>query len=457
MTSDHYASPAFIQIGERTQQLDMLLHVQQFSSLIVLLTGDSDTGKSSLLAEAKQQLSSHQPVILFDAFQFPDQQSITAYLTQESQREKIIESPTEATQDGVQYILVDDAHLLDIKALTMLVQRSIKDESWHLVLCGDESLQEKLNKLQAELQCENLYHHIHMQPLTETESSQFMVELFKQAGQDELPLSQQKVHQLWLLSQGLPGKIIELVDVEKESRQKLVARFPLGHVAAIVLIGVALIFSFLYQDEQAINSQDVIALLLEENAQETVDETPPAIVSERASKIQLSGTQSALVEAQSKATSPTQSKQIIKEPAKSSDAHQLTSAEIAVQGLELQKKVTKPTAAVKASPINKTRSKLHPLLSAQPDQYLLQLLGVRNEKSAKAFMSRFARELNEDRLNLYQTKYKGQPWFVVVYGPFNNKNSANSEASSLGRKLKSRPWIRPVSKIQEDIRQFIIP
>ena len=454
MNKVHHASPTFIHIGERVQQLDMLLHVQQFSSLIVLLSGETNTGKSSLLSVAKDQLATHAQVIHFDALAYPDEQSIIVYLASQLECTANLAAVEENTQETTLHVLIDDAHLLDAQALSLLVTLSIRQESWHLVLCGDDSMQAKLTELQQEHQAEKLYHHIDLQPLSETESCQFIAELFKQAGVNEHPLSEQKTHQLWLLSNGLPGKLVELLDVEKEHQQRLKTRFPLGHVAAIVLIGVALVFSFLYQEESKVNDpKDVIALLLEQKTQEIQQDTPKAIIDKVIEKSpafsQAKTEQNQNINKQEEKAAP--------EPSRQANQPQLTSSELVTKAprgpqSSVIDKNSKPASRAKSK-----QTQLHPLLTAAPNEYVLQLLGVRSEKSAKAFVTRFERELNADKLNVYQTKYKGQPWFVVVYGPFNNKNSANSEASSLGRTLKSRPWIRPVSKIQEDIRQFIIP
>jgi septal ring-binding cell division protein DamX len=94
------------------------------------------------------------------------------------------------------------------------------------------------------------------------------------------------------------------------------------------------------------------------------------------------------------------------------------------------------------------------LLSAPSQSYALQLLGVRNEESAKAFVRRFARQMDGTKLTIYETRYKGEPWFVVVYGPMDNKQQANQQASQLSKTIKGQPWVRPISKIQADIRQI---
>ncbi len=458
------ASPTYIKLNDREQQLDMLLHVQQFSSLIVLLSGNHDTGKSVLLSQVQAQLPDDQQVIQFDALHITDEQSVIAYMALQLSCSPSLDDIKQAKADTQKFVLIDDAHLLEQTALLQLVQLCTNQKNWQLVLCGDDILAEKLNVIQLQLQLENLYHHIDLLPLSEVDSCQFITQLYQQAGYETMPLSDQKVHQLWQLSGGIPGKLIELIDVEKEHQHKLKSRFPLGHVAAIGLIGMALVFSFLYQDEgQSAESQDVIAQLLQEKGVteplnlNTVDgaEAVTQLLQERSG-------QSKATDKIKKVVAASISHSAVNKQVAAKAAQQLTRDEIAVPAPPKKRVIASANPAPslnKPKVVTKPRSgpKPHPLLSAQPNEYLLQLLGVRSEKSAQSFMARFARQLDAEKLNVYQTQYKGQPWFVVVYGPFDNKRNASTEASSLGRTLKSRPWIRPVSKIQEDIRKYITP
>jgi DamX protein len=117
-------------------------------------------------------------------------------------------------------------------------------------------------------------------------------------------------------------------------------------------------------------------------------------------------------------------------------------------------KIDESVTENKAPKLETSGAPSHPLLSAPSQSYALQLLGVRNEASAKAFVKRFTRQIDGSKLNIYETRYKGEPWFVVVYGPMDNKQQASKQASRLSKTLKGQPWVRPISKIQADIRQI---
>ncbi len=451
MTNEHNSSSPYISIGERVQQLDMLLHVQEFSSMIVLITGECDIGKSSILSCAHEQLSVHHQVLFIDAAISSNQNTLIDIVAQQLGSTNSLAAIESNLSDVAQHgesvnVLVDDAHLLEPDALAMLVSLSQLNEGWHLILSGDENLQQILNVLQGQLNQSNLYHLIHLKPLSESESNLFIGELYKYAGQDALPLSAEKLHQLFLLSKGVPGTLMELVDVEKETQQKISGRFPVGHVAAILLIGLALLFSYMFQEQGLpMAEEDVIAQLLQQKIEtENVEIRQKQLPNIEPQPILKQKSTSTLVKPETKrAQSP--SGLAIEKPKVKAIASQK-------KPVQISKKVAKAT-----KPNNVPLKKTHPLLAVQSNQYVLQLLGVRKEKSAKAFMQRFASQLNSDKLSLYETKFKGKPWFVVVYGPFNTKQLAGVEAVNLGQALKSRPWIRPISKIQEDIRQLRTP
>ena len=457
MKSIHTVASSYINIGERSQQLDMVQHVQEFSTMVVLVTGAAGIGKTAFVNEAVSHLSVHHQVLSLNALNTLSEnnllEQVALHLGCASSFDEIDASLADMSEQNESlHLVIDDAHLLDGEALNLLVSKSQQDKGWHLVLCGDEGLQGRLNDLQEELQKDNTYHLIELGSLNELESGLFVDELLQVAGKGSTLLSEKKKHQLWLLSEGSPGKLIELVDVEKESTQLSSSKFPVGHVAAILLIGVALVFSYAYQDPVVVvTEEDVIAQLL---AQKSPDEKV-------GSDTEPYKSDSAQVVNDNNDSPINENK-----PAKDNVVQSVVKQRVAVNELindkavaskiaPVTEKISKPAPKEIAKAVSsKASPKIHPLLRAQPQEYALQLLGVRNKKSAQDFIKRFSRQLNSEKLNVYETTFKGQPWFVVVYGPYQNKSNASDEAVSLSRSLKSQPWVRPISKIQEDIRKI---
>jgi len=473
MAEIHKLPPSPIIVGERTQQLDMLMHIQEFSSMVVLVTGEPLVGKTALLHAAQAQLSIHHQVISSSAQELSTDEQLLMMLSQQlgcgaSWREIEQQMSHFHEQGDSLVLLIDDAHLLKQDLLTVLVSRSIVEHGWHLVLAGDDELRENAHAVEQDLQGSNLFHLIHLSPLTEDDSNHFIQSYFSRKGEAALNISQKSMHQLWLLSKGNVGRLVDLLDGQLENQASKRAQFPLAHVAAVLLIGSALIFSYLYKDEQSyVDSSDPIAELLHEKqeARNSIGESTKVISTPASREMVESPTTAniesgslskaednspkaldSVVEAQIAQTQIGESKQSNKDQP---DTERLEGGTVE----ELHPKPNKQVEVVSKADSNGPSAPRHPLLLAPSQSYILQLVGVRNEKNAKAVANRLSRELKTDKVTFYQTVYKDAPWYVVVYGPIDNKGAAQQTAKSLSSALKSEPWIRPVAKIQEDIRK----
>lgn len=470
MADIHKASPDIILLGERAQQLDMLLHVQEFSAMAVLITGPSGIGKTALLEAASAQLSVHHQLVVINGFetnQLTDLIDVVAL--QLGCESNLVDLDTQlvkmAAENETFHLLIDDAHLLDDQILQLLLEKSTLPHGWRLILCGDEGLKARLSALQTHFE-NKLYHLIELQPFTEEESEAFISQLFKGAGIDVLPLSMKDIHQLWLLSKGVPGKLLDLVELEQDQHKQRAGKLPVGHIAAVGLISAALMVSFFYQEQNLDqDTDDAIALLLKEQARriqkqasQPEDLTTSAVespvqeqVAQDNPKIETGVSQAStqqspqLIDAGSESRSPSFE-------STSNGQNESISKRVETQPQGTGKIVTHtPEKAVQSQAKAKPA---HPLLQAPSQSYALQLLGVRNEDSAKAFVKRFERQMDGSKLNIYETRYKGEPWFVVVYGPISSKQQASQEANALSKTLNGQPWVRPISKIQADIRQI---
>lgn len=466
-------APSFVAVGDRVQQLDMLLHLQEFSSMVVLVTGPASVGKTALMEEAQSQLQIHHQVISVNAHKMMGEADLFEQIA-----ESLGCSASEAgiglalnqahNQQETIHVLVDDAHLIEADALQYLVEVAASEHGWHLILVGDEGLESQLRILQARIKQENLFHTIHLHPFSEDEIQSFLTEIYRQMGQETLPLSQQRIHQLWTLSEGLPGKVLDYIELETEKASSLSGRIPFGHVAAMVLVGAALYFSYDYQSESQQPQQDPIAALLNhsspqpkqlshEEAEARLDAllngkavptaagTPPQEPEKAKPRLMAS-----------EADYETEVKSLVAEPAaapvvvdEANDTVVVSSAPKAVPALRTEvaqapKPATRPAAKANA----------HPLLAAPPKTYALQLLGVRKPKSAENFMQRLTKQIGSEQVSVYETRYKSAPWYVVVYGPFEDKKEAREAVKKLPLEMQSqRPWVRQLSKIQEDIRK----
>jgi DamX protein len=427
-----HVTPTPILVGERIQQLDMLMHIQEFSSMVAVITGAAKMGKTALIESATSQLSIHHQVISFSAAEVQSEIDVVEFI---SQQLGIVDSWAAIEQSLIDIheqsesvnVLIDDAHLLSYELLSMLCTRAIQEDGWHLVLAGDDTLFSKLSDIQQELHHTNLIHHLDLTSISEEEAIDLAAEYFKRSGHESVPISRQKLVQLWRVSNGVPGSLIDLIEGEQEQGRVADAKFPFGHVAAICLIAIALTFSYLYKDDSA-DQLNVIDTIIASQANTTTKQNleKPVVAIVKIPQVAVPEKDLAIPERMQKVAIP-----------------KVVSV---VPVVEVKKVVN---VADKAPEKN-----LHPLLSAPSDGFGLQLLGVRSKSSAMSVLSDFKGALGDDKLTVYETNYKGQPWFVVVYGPINNKNEANQKAGTLAKRLKNQPWVRPMAKIQEDIRKI---
>lgn len=452
MADNHQAPP--IIVGDRIQQLDMLLHVQEFSSMVVQITGEPQVGKSHLLAASLDQLAIHHQALLISS---QDISSIDQLLMAVAQLlgcgaswAQIDNQLSHIKDQGDSLILlIDDAHLLSDEVLTQLVSKSMVEFGWHLILAGDNDLRVKTEAVEADLQASNLFHLIHLMPFTEEESNQFVQLYFKQSGEDSLPISQKSMHQLWLLSKGNTGNLVDLLDSQIEKQQNSRTQFPLGHIAAVLLIGSALLFSYLYQEPEESDLQDPIADLLA-----VKESKEKALISPKISQEESADDE---VELSSSLSNQMKVETISNKALQRQEKQKLEVDVVKAAPSETKQPVVASTlsnAKIEGEQLNQDPVvTTHPLMLAPSKSYVLQLVGVRNQSNADAVSRRLADELKTDKVSYYETTYKNAPWFVVVYGPVENRDLAESKAKRISRTLKSDPWIRPVAKIQEDIRK----
>ena len=95
----------------------------------------------------------------------------------------------------------------------------------------------------------------------------------------------------------------------------------------------------------------------------------------------------------------------------------------------------------------------HLTIADWPDTgYALQIFGTHNSKSAKLLVERFAKQSS---LFIYETRYSGKTWFVVISGPYTGRDEAKKAIQDLVPELQRlRPWPRNIASIQSDIQRF---
>ncbi|PPC75414.1 hypothetical protein C4K68_20840 [Pokkaliibacter plantistimulans] len=109
-----------------------------------------------------------------------------------------------------------------------------------------------------------------------------------------------------------------------------------------------------------------------------------------------------------------------------------------------------PTVAAKPASGGSTYRRDAMVKGWNPGGYTLQMLGSRSEQGAIDFIRQNG---GANEFSYFQTEYKGQPWYVVVYGEYASRDAAQTAANRLPASLqKQKPWPRSIRGVQQEIR-----
>ncbi len=259
---------------------------------------------------------------------------------------------------------------------------------------------------------------------------------------------------------------------------------PVWHVAALAIVASLLGAAYLYQDElMGLEKEPVVAEntpltdlnRLARPAEETLAEAEEAsakIEEEQAVTIikpvypdqeESSDDQSkreadaALLGMEStKTTAPVVSNQEEPKPAADKVVEPTNTAEpekTAEPTVKTSETTTTAKVAEKTPPAKTTSpyKQEKELMALKGTQYTLQLLGSHIESNAIRFIEGLNNKAN---VRYFETLYQGKPWFVVIYGEFDNRDTAIASIPKLPKELQDRkPWARSIASVQSDIQK----
>jgi DamX protein len=435
------------------QRLQVLNHLVQGTDLLVLVIGESGSGKTSLL---------HRYLVTADVRWKTDQVQIDRLNISDkpSPDQKSDSYPIFVQQDAKDpIVIVDDAHKLPEKDLKFLLQDALVPDSSEkikrLVLFGEPGLNNYITALSETTASDTAINKITMPVLTRDETESYLQYRAALAGHTgESLFISSVVTMIHKKSEGLPGRINEHADQwlkqkyapksKKEGMFTLLSKLPfkvLGWGVAALAVVVIGLFVLNRPDSTHLTSpklQQASMRVFRAKIPAAVDSNTPEFDNRVTPKAQ--------------ETTPRESTEEKEQPTAAEQPTTLARAvPQPVEKPQVKPPPIKPVIPKKVAAKN-TIYRESWLLDQDSSYYTLQVLGVRKEESLLDFIKRH-QLLQKKNVAYYKTAYKGKQWYPLLYGVYPTKSEAADAVKELpGKVQKSIPWIRKMSAVQKEVR-----
>ena len=375
--------------------------------------------------------------------------------------------------DELPIVMFDDAHELTGVELQYLLKDALAPggsrKLKRLILFCEPSINATMASLSAPFTRETVINKVHMSPLSETETYDYLFHRLKIAGlTGKNPFKSSDIKSIHKSAYGLPGSINEKAHTlllnrlsgEKPASRSIPGIFKKSFLIIagfIVVLSLVMVLFFFKEKNSNIPSADIPGpgTRVLNNMRKTAKKPPaPPVAAAPVASLNDKGSEKAaeslekpenklskvdpLVSLKSKAQAGKSKVQAGKKKIKSSDL---------IQNKEKQEK-TVSKKAKKAKGIHRESW----LLAQNPSHYTIQLVGLQNEKS----INKFVRKYNLfNQVAYYKTLYHNKDWYPLLYGVYPTRKEASSAMKKLPQEFrKFSPWIRSFSSIQQIIKSF---
>lgn len=475
-------------------QLGVLQHLVRFSDLLIVITGDKGVGKTTLIRQFLSQYEGRQTCFI-QAHAFVSADEILQQLGHPTLRP--VSDKPDAEEHAAQpaaVVIIDDAHKLPLTTLQALLElATAADENgrrFRVLMAGEPLIEELLAKLGKPLGQAGTY-ALQMPPLSEEECARYLQHRLDAAGlHGPSPLTADHVRILHRISGGIPARLdvaahrlLLVLSARAEHpnpygrhfaqlvallRRYLPSPHRLAQPRALV-IGAAVITllatPLFFQGKSGAPTrpvQQTIPLPLPPPREPVahLDRAMPVLAeidAERPAEPTPMPVSAALADAGEPAeeADTIQSTAIDVPPAEVHAAAPRTS--IPAEHADAKADSETPAATAQETP-TPTMAKRDPtpvaqheswLLAQNDRHYTLQLLGTRNESAVLDLIK--AHRL-EDQVAYFHTYYKGEDWYVLLYGIYSSRDAALAAAETLPKPIRElNPWVRGLASVHADI------
>lgn len=490
--------------AQRRQILDQLLHLCQFSHNLLVVTGEYGVGKTRMAQALIDTLDDVDDICFVEGQITSDINSLLAEVLAQfeltTQIELVEFCQKKSEQDGLVVLIIDNAHHLAdevISELVSLLQENLESRL-HLVLFAEPYLLDRLESINAP---DIVLTDFFLEKFSLAESVDYLnfrmemadylgPEIFVDTKVD--PWWRESQGHLLLLHEKAQEKLLASVSTSRTNKSNK-SNLLVPHIVATSLLASVLVIGYLYwggdskkkvvaqvAEPVPVATQPQLSAVSSQSAslQTSSIAAAPAVVatteykgaeSVRSATSSLVSTPSELGAASEKVQIAPAVKQSVVPLVQTNEFHSLpaqkqvssVSSVKEVKKTEVFSEPVKAVAKVKSENNNASTPKSVAAFSSQekiilswdPSEFTLQIVGVSNEKAALEFI---AAQSNKKDLLLFRSIRQGKDWFVVVSGHYANSASARKAAQSLPEsQLKSAPWPRDLKTIHREIKQRV--
>lgn len=482
--------------AKRRPILIELHHLARYSKLMLVVTGPEGSGKTVLRQALVASSKEHVENIVITANVKADaasmlQQVCAALNLVDAEIADVLEHIERMLITGQEvHVLVDNAERLDESALLFLqrIAQGVNDVSARVFVFSDSSICPLLEKVADNA---GLHHVIALEAWDQQEVTEYLAQRLQAAGQQLDVFTEQQLNDIYQQSQGWPGQVNNIAKellIEQMNRangaNKTALTIPYKHLAVLAVLGVALLFVWFMQGTDSDDTAEQLVVLnadgqaIEQSgsaAQGGSIELPLELSSEPVLRAPLAQAVNAEdadsadllpdeladeLESQQVATAspaaPSKPVPISTPPAKVVDKASLpavTPAEkkpaVVVAPVATKPAVQKPAPAPAAAPALKGSAGHSQWYKQQgASRYTLQVLGTRSEATARNFVQQ-----DTARYHYFRKEHQGEALFVVTYGSFADRDTAQAAINNLPEKVRNdKPWPRTLLSIQQELR-----
>ena len=472
--------------GDRARQLDELRHLARWSRRLLAVTGERGVGKSTLYRALSGGLDTGVKAARINANLTSDTREVLAGIIHgfgmaapaNADPQLLIALIVLHVNEQIDanrhcLVLIDDAHLLELRALEQLLRltEDNADEGLRIVFFAEPYFVQSLDKAARRTSQVQNWHEIRLAPFTEEESRRYVAFRLQQAGlQDRSPLTQNQLSVIVGGASGLPGRINELARAIlsgeltiNDDRRWL----PRMHRALVVLVLIAAGMSWLIFDgypkrviqtaKESNDSGQVSEAIVEKTTGTRAIDLPPAddLSARPPAATFASATTEPAAPVAEELPAPARE---TKSPSRVPEPNRIAlAATPAAPANDRQPRVVerpRDPVANDASPKSPSAEPAAPgkpqsvtWIRQQPgNHFTLQLFATSSREKRDRFV---AQQAHPERFAILETRRNGVSWYAVTYGDYTTRAEANAASASLPPLVgRVEPWVRTFGSIQ---------